>query len=285
MKKNILNIFYAALSVILLYGCDPDTVDDGFFADVPFYGQFLTPSGTLFTEENADNIFTSKVTLTAPLDQSVTFGIEVADDSDAVEGVDFDLLTTEVTIPSGNIENTFQIQSFFETASFDGKIAKLNIVDLNPNDNILIQGNSSIEINIIKSCPLEAEFLGDYTVSQVTAPYAAAGVPIFEGTVTLTEGSNQFQRIFEAKFYAALGFANPPVPVAFELVCGNVNMIGETEPSGLGCGGSISVGPTTDTPSTFDEADDSQIEITFFEDDTNNCDVGQQTTIVLTKVQ
>jgi len=284
MKTNNFKLILVLLTTLTIVSCDPDKVDDDFFNSVPYYGQFNSKTSTLFTEENAENIFNGKVKLTDTRDIPVKYGIMVAEDSEAIEGTDFELLSNEVIIEAGKIEGEYQIQANFENATLDGKVAKFNLVDLNENDNNLIQGNIISEINIVKSCPLEEDFTGDYTINQTTPPYASATVPIFEGQVTLEVGSNQFERVFNAKFYPALGFQNPEVPVVFELVCNEVNMLGELEASGVGCGGSISIGLTEENPAIYDETDDSQIEIKFFEDVTNNCAEGTETTIVLNKV-
>ena len=285
MTTQKFKLIFILLITIAVISCDPDKVDDDFFNSSTYYGQFDSKTATLFTEVGGENTFNGKVQLTGTKDTPVKFGITVAEDSEAIEGTDFELLSNEVTFNAGKIEAEFQVQANFDNASLEGKVAKFNLVDLNENDNTLIQGNKTIEINIVKSCPLEADFTGDYTITQTSTPYAPAVVPVFDGQVTLEVGSNQFERVFSIKFYSGLGLANSEVPVVFELVCNEVNMIGELEPSGVGCGGSISIGPTNEEPATYDETDDSQIEIKFFEDVNTICADGTETTVLLTKVE
>ena len=276
MKK-----IYLFLSLAIIAACNVDQGDEDFMNGRTPYAFFTNTSGTLFVEENVQSNFTVNLGLSDPQNRDLQYTIEVDPTSEAIEGVDFEIVTSNFSIQGGNLIAGFIVQGDFDTATIEGKVAKFNLVAV---EDAVVSWKTQFNLTIVKFCPLEADFLGAYTLTQLTAgPAFAGGAPIFGNniTVTLTPGANPLQRIFSAKFYPAFGFANPSVPVVFELSCGNVNMIGNSQNSGIGCGGNnIEIGPSEDAPSTFNPADDNQFDITFTENTTLSCGDGTYQTVV-----
>lgn len=268
---------------LLVVGCEHDQVDEDFLNNRDSFIFFNRANGNYLVEEENTQPFNVVVGVSAPKDVARNVTVEINPESTAIEGVDFEFLGNFTTFNSGLIVQNLQVLANFEALT-EEKVLILDIVDF---DEVIDQRRSRFRLSMIRSCPLQAEFTGQYTITQTTPGYApAAGAPIFSGTVTLEMGEgNEFERVFDVKFYAGLGLNNPPVPVSFELICNNVNMLGELEASGIGCGGSIAVAPTTGEPSIYDETDDSSFELTFFEDSNQICGNGQQTTILFTKVE
>ncbi|HIB37023.1 hypothetical protein [Mesonia sp.] len=280
--KKFYKLTILLFSALLIVSCDADKVDDIDKNEPSIF--FTQISETFFVEEGAENIYEVKLGLTGVYDENLAYDFEIDDASEASLGEDFQILDTDYVVESGQLITSFRIQANFEPASTEGKDVIFNLTSL---ENGMVQDyKTSFTLTLTKSCPLEADFTGDYAVTQLTAALPAAGVTTFgDGTiVTLsTDGTNNaFQRSFNAKFYPDLGFGNPFVDVIIELNCGNVIMVGEQSATGIGCGGSISIGPGEEN-SPFDAADDSVIVITYTEDDESNCGAPVQTTIQLTK--
>lgn len=138
------------------------------------------------------------------------------------------------------------------------------------------------------SCPVpDDRFVGTYLVEYIGDPPAPFGDPTFgvePGTVTLeTVSGSQTLRTFSIEYLPALGFgvfAN----VEFDLVC-DVTVVSSGIGTGLGCGGTIRLGPNPDKDGSFTFTDDTEIilEMVDFEED-GGCGVDPlPVTIRLTK--
>lgn len=285
--KNYIKLSFFAFLLAGFAACEPDQGDEGYMSDRTPSAFFTGTSGILFIEDGMENVYDVSFGLSTPQNEALTYQIEVDPSSSAVEGVDFTTDLGSGVIPAGMLITSFKVTGNFDTAlsAPDAKVAVFNLVAV---ENAEVKYRTKFALTLSKSCPLAAPFTGMYTITQSTPGYpVAGGAPLFANNllveVTAVTGE-PFTRKFSAKFYPGLGFANPVVPIHFELVCGMVNMIGNKASSGIGCGGSIEIGPTTDAPSSYDPADDSVIEITLHENSNGQCgDPGQQTTIVLTK--
>lgn len=121
------------------------------------------------------------------------------------------------------------------------------------------------------TCPVPNDrFVGDYQMSYVEPPAGAYG-PAFgenppEVTLSLVEGSST-KRQFEALYLPDLDLGQPASELEFDLVC-DETIFSSGQSGGVGCGGTITLGPGEENAS-FDFNDDSEIiiNISEFEND------------------
>ncbi|RMG18170.1 MAG: hypothetical protein D6730_23155 [Bacteroidetes bacterium] len=122
------------------------------------------------------------------------------------------------------------------------------------------------------SCPVpDDRFVGTYQLEYVGDPPAPFGDPTFgvdPGTaeISVVPGSKT-QRQFEKVYLPALGFGTK-VNVIFEIVC-DQTQVQSGLGTGLGCGGTIRLGPDPGNPAALDFDDDSVffLNMVDFEDD------------------
>jgi len=284
--KNILKSF-GILFALVVVGCSTKEDDSVYLVDRTSVAYFVPGSaGTLFVREDTASVFEVKVGVSEAKSFDRNFEIEILPTSTA-DPLSYTIQAGQLTIPANSIVGSFTVTGDFANASLSGDILRIKLLNV---EETMLGGRNVFALTIIRLCPLEAPFTGAYTMTQVSPGYAPAGGAFVFGnniTVNVTVGATELERQFQVKFYPSLGFGNPStVPIVFELSCGFVNMIGNATASGVGCGGSIEVGPTTGTPSNFNASDDSVIEVTFHEDSSGgpgSCSPGQQTTIRLEK--
>lgn len=286
--KNILKSFGIMLAFVAV-ACSTKEDDTVYLADRTSVAYFVPGSaGTLFVREDSPSVFNVVVGVSEAKNVDRTFEIEVLPTSTA-SPESYTIQAGILSVPANSVVGSFTVTGDFANSSLSGDILRIKLVSV---EDTFLGSRDVFNLTIIRLCPLEAPFTGSYLMTQVTPGYApAAGAPVFGNNilVNVTAGATELERQFQVKFYPSLGLGNPStVPIVFELSCGNANMVGNSTASGVGCGGSIAVGPTTGTPSNFNAADDSVIEITFHEDSNapgaGSCTAsGQQTTIRLEK--
>ena len=137
------------------------------------------------------------------------------------------------------------------------------------------------------TCPLpDDQFTGTYTISYVDATFPF-GPATFgpEGTqVTLsTVAGSSTKRSFDAVYLQAGGFGQPASTFTMDFVC-DIVVMDPGQGTGLGCGGTITIGPSP-TSASVDISDDSSFTL-FFDEFVNDggCGVGAITqTVKFTK--
>jgi hypothetical protein len=123
-------------------------------------------------------------------------------------------------------------------------------------------------------------FIGDYTLTTLQTGIFGS-VVFLNGTVTIVQGNEPTERVMSVSPYPEFGvFA--PIDFTFSLVCGDV-IVPTGQVTGVGCGGSTTIGPA-DTTGSFDLGDDSSFNIIFTDDEGGNCEAaGYIAEITLTK--
>lgn len=274
MKK----LYISLLTLFILFSCEVDKgPDPDYVTERNEIVSFDESNSSLFVQEGKDNEYEVVVGLTVPSKKDVNFAVLSTDKSNAVEGVDYDI-EGSFLIPAGDLVASFTIKADFENASLDGKLIQLEIksdeADVLPN-------KSTFDLTLLKSCPIEADFTGTYTLSIVqTGIY---DTPTFTpGTVELVaNGATEFDRSFSAKPYPSFGDFDATT-FSFSIVCGRV-LVPAGQFTGVGCGSSTELGPSENF-SSFDASDDSSIEITFADDlGGASCGVEVEAIILLTK--
>ena len=280
--KNLKYITFILL-VALLQSCDPDKVDDDFLADVKVYSEFGRSNLTLPVLDGEANTASVAVKVSTPTNTS-GLTLNVLPKSDAVEGTDFTLDTSDLSFSDGEIEGILLIQGIFEAASLDGKSLFLELQSTD--ENVVVQGNTILEVRIEKQCPVSSDYLvGEYTISDVQATIGPGnGVNNFAGTVNIEIGSSATARVFDVAFLA--GFGTSPAQIELSLICGNL-FFNTTNTVPLACDGVNLIGysPNPNAEMVYSEDDDSSFVISYTEDQNGSCGGPFESSFRLTKVQ
>ena len=122
------------------------------------------------------------------------------------------------------------------------------------------QGHFNFSVKL--SCPLDdSSFVGAYTLTHVSGDWAF-GVPPFgadPADVTLTKVSGT-KRSFSFVYLADLGIGQDAVDFVFDIVC-TIVVPDENQGTGLGCGGTITLGSQSGSFGSVDVDDDSSLTI------------------------
>ncbi len=190
-----------------------------------------------------------------------------------------------VTIPADTYFGSFTLTGIDDGLTTAGVTLSLQIDGVDGG----VGSPRGYTINIVEICPVVSTFaVGDYTLNHIGGGIPAAGFAPTMGdgvTVTLVPGTSSTERVFNVKFYPTFGFANPPVDFSFNLICEEttVNGIINNGVSGVGCGSSIPMGPSTNS-GTYSAADDTTMTLVFIEDvEGASCGTEAETTVRLTK--
>jgi len=278
---NFRLLFIAALLVFV--SCDSKDDDTSFLDDRQSVAYFVPGnSGTLqVSPDTPTTTYDVLVGVSEMKSFARSFTYEIDPSSVAVEGVDFNLLSN-LEVPANSIVGTIRVEAGFAASTLAGKSLKLNLTSVEDSQ---LGSRIQFTLNIIRFCPLGADFTGDYMIDFVSGGIGAAGNAPALGTgivVNVFEGDSPTERRFTVKCYPSFGFANPEVDFAFDMVCGSIVANGTLDPSGVGCGGSIAFGPA-ETAATYDNNDDSSFGLNFTEDIDSNCGAPEQTVYTFTK--
>ena len=273
MKK----IIYSILAIALVFSCqDQDdhgvTVNDYNGLENVTYFTSGT-SATYFVSPGAGN-FNITIGSTGISDVDRTYDIVVDASSTAVEGNEYLLPSTTATIPAGSYFGDLSVQGIPDGATEAGSTL---VLTLSGSDSM---EGSSFTLSIVKSCPLDADFTGNYLIEQIT-PYIDG--PTFDDgsvvTVYTIDGGNEFQRGFMTPNFT--DYCSTPNEFIFELNCGNV-LVPTDQSCNCSCAGNYFFG-APDVPSTYTYDNDGVFELTFTDDVTNDCGASAQTTYRFTK--
>jgi hypothetical protein len=146
--------------------------------------------------------------------------------------------------------------------------------------------NSPFVYNANVTCVVpEGSFTGSYTVTSASA--GVLGFQVWEeGTVvTMIADGGPTRRSFEIVHIPSAGVGQPPSIFAFDLVCGNVNIVAN-QGTNLACAGNpLLYGPApSGQTGSYNAGDDSVITFIFTDNAGGACDEGpQNVTATLTK--
>ena len=235
----------------------------------------INETGEITIPVNASTLSTSDRTVTVTVNPD---GTSAAAGQYAFNGA--------VTIPANSYFGSFTLTGIDDGLTTSGVTLSLQIDGI---DDGGVGSPRTIDITIVEICPIDPTFAtGDYTLNHLGGGIPAAGFAPTMGdgvTVTLVPGTASTERVFNVKFYPTFGFSNPPVDFSINLVCGEttVNGIINNGVSGVGCGSSIPMGPSSNF-GVFNTSDDSTMTVIFIEDVGGaSCGTEAETTIRLTK--
>lgn len=282
--KNIYKIFAVAFMTIIATSCDRDQGEYPYLDGRTNILSFSGSSGTLLVENDGANTYSVAVGATQVV-QSGTFGISIDASSTAVLGDDYfitngtddgsGMLVFDFT--SGNLIQGIEIVADFGSSSPDGKTVVMNLVSLD--SNFEVPSGSQFTLNLLQYCPLEADFTGSYTLA-TTATGIFGSAVFVNGAVTISEGATPTDRTFSCPTYPEFG-AFPAMDFNFSLLCGNVQ-VPTGQVTGVGCGGSTTLGPAANVGS-YDPSDDSSFTIIITDDEASNCGAPYEAAFLLTK--
>ena len=276
--KYLNKILYLFVVSAIFTSCDRDLIETDLNQSNTLF--YPSASGSLFVEEGASNIFDVVVSATAVASASTPYTITIDESSTAVEGVDYTMNSTSTELSAGDIVTSFGIVADFANAEIAGKTVVLNLTS----ESSAIGVTNQYTLNLIKLCPLTADFTGNYTISASTNGIFDSPTFGLGNTVTLGLGATQLDRTMATSIYPGLG-SFPDMVFNFSLVCDNV-IVPALQATGVGCGGTTTLGPAATTGS-FDAADDSSLTVIFTDDEVGLCTTGGgpvSVEITLTKI-
>lgn len=255
--------------------CNRDVADIN-FNNIPNTLYFASANGTLLVEDGAANMFNVPVSATAVASADTPYAMSIDASSTAVEGVDFEITTTNTVLPTGDIVTSYGIVADFDNAATEGKTVVFNLTS----DASQVADSDQYTLSLIKLCPINAPFTGTYTLSTVVN--GIFDTPTFtDGVYTLSVGSTPTERVFTAPPYPAFG-AFTPIDFKFSLICDNV-VVAPLQETGVGCGGSTSVGPAA-TVGLYNGDDDTVIQVIYTDDEAAQCGDSVIAEFTLTKM-
>ena len=250
--------------------CNRDVADIN-FNNIPNTLYFASDSGTLLVEDGASNMFNVPVSATAVASSDTPYTMSIDPSSTAVEGVDFEITTTNTVLPTGDIVTSYSIVADFDNAATAGKTVVFNLTS----DASQVADSDQYTLSLIKLCPINAPFTGTYTLSTVSVGIFDS--PTFgDGVYEVSVGATPTDRVF-----TALGSFGD-VEFKFSLICGNV-VVPTLQETGVGCGGSTTLGPAA-TFGQFDGDDDTVIQVIYIDDEASQCVDAVTAEFTLTKM-
>ena len=276
--KYLNKILYLFVVSAIFTSCNRDVIDTNLDHDNTLF--FSSTDGSLFVEEGAGNTFDVVVAATAVAGSDTPYTITIDESSTAVEGVDYTMAATTTLLSAGDIVTSFGIVADFANAEIAGKTVVFNLTS----ESSSVAETNQYTLNLIKLCPVTAAFTGNYEIAASTNGIFDSPTFGIGNTVTLSVGATQLDRAMATNIYPGLG-AFPDMVFNFALVCGNVVVPGLQE-TGVGCGGSTTLGPAATTGS-FDSTDDSVMTVIFTDDEEGQCTTGGgpvSVEITLTKI-
>lgn len=174
MKRIFSKLKYITVAALALSlsSCDAildDSVTD--FGATPVLVQFATDAETAnFIQTDANPVYTYEIPVTLiggrnqPIDQPVDVTVAVDPSSTAVEGVEFNLVTSQTTIPAGEMTANVVIEVLSENLDpFDPQTVVLDITS----SDLTISEDSTTEIVLQAACEYDLSgFIGSYNVTQ-----------------------------------------------------------------------------------------------------------------------
>lgn len=271
MKKSILKLALVFAVALTAVSCNEDYRGDneGYLNDRDAVSYFSKISQTLFVKDGEASSVEVSVGSSLAKDYDRSFVVEVLSTSSAVEGIDYTANLTNLVIPAGQLFGGFTVNAGdFDNAVITGKTLRFKLTSVQDSE-LAYKLNSTV--NIIKFCPLEADFTGDYFIEQLTAGNPDSdGVDVFSNQVVTLVDEGDTNRSFKAVYLEDLGIGQAAMTFKFAFVCNEV-IVDSGNSTSLLCdqaAGPITLGPGL-VPSAYDETDDSEFEITLTDYETD----------------
>lgn len=167
--KLIKQINLYVLSALLVTACEQYKVD---VYEGPNEAYFLETSGSIIVDE-ANPVTSIEIGTSAIENSDRSYLIEVdTEQSTAIEGADFELVSNTITIPANESIGTFEVRGLYNGVSPDGRTAVFRI---NATGEGIAEYKNLYALDLFKFCSFERDaFVGNYTIyenSSVFGPY------------------------------------------------------------------------------------------------------------------
>ncbi|WP_417368106.1 hypothetical protein [Flavobacterium beibuense] len=261
--KNFLKIFCLAAIVA---SCD-DVEPTVFHGEDPSNVTLLSFSDDVYSlpvERDANGSVTVYFNSSTVATSDRTFNVEVVPGS--ADSQTYSLPST-VTIPAGQYQGIIEIQGTDNNlVDEEVKTFTIKISDSDFNNESL--GFTEALVRVFEVCPLIADFTGTYQLESISSMFS--DLSLFDPTeVTLSVGSNAYERVFSAKPYP--GYNVPEFDFNLIFQCDYVNLSGSID-TGLGCNeGNSLKWAGSDNPAVYNTEDDSVINVNITENTSNDC--------------
>ncbi|OYQ38249.1 hypothetical protein CHU92_05935 [Flavobacterium cyanobacteriorum] len=247
---------------------------------------FLAFSSNVYTlpiERNSTGSVTVTLNSSTVSNVDRTYSIEVIPGTglDAANPATYNVTASSITIPAGSYQGTLLITGQ-DNNLVDATEKTFSIRFLTANGE---SADTDIaQIRLFEVCALLDTFTGTYQTQQLTANLASALGPTFgNDTFVVQQGSNAFERFFEAEMYPAFG-GLPVRTINMSFTCDGV-FLSQSVNTGIGCSGNIIqlTRPTAGGPYTT--SDDTVFELRYTENSTSSCGIApRQTRVRFTKI-
>ena len=183
-----------------------------------------------------------------------------------------------------------RVDIFNKTYLLDGRVYPNQVLEGTPSESSNttpnIQASAATtsfttSFSVFVACPIASAFTGKYFMEQIEGP----ADPFFGNPwrfapleVQVSASSPIARKLSGGNYLGSFDKRE----INFNLICGQV--IVPQQPSGVGCGGSLTweTGPT---PGTYEEANDAEFIITLIDDSVNDCGIRDETLVIkMTKV-
>lgn len=268
MKKLITSLL--VLSSLFLFSCDET---EGVTYGGAGVGTFISFNSTIY---NIPVPRDSQVDVNLPLQSSSTspvdrvYNVQIIAEETTADPAIYQLPAT-VTIPANSHIGNLTVRGIDVNLDSNPFQVVFRLTGFGPTESF---DNDLITLSIYEVCPLEADFTGNYVITQLsTGPVAG---PLFgNGTLVTVTANGEFGRSFTAAPYPE-GGSFGEVTYSFNLTCGNVVWPGTID-TGIGCAvptgqprNDVKLAPA-DNPGTYNPVSDQQFTLRIKENTTNSC--------------
>ena len=176
-----LKFTYILILAILLGACQNNNVE---LYNGPSLIHFMG-TGSNELVNNTNPVFTIGVGVTAAVDHDRVFDVVIdTENSTAIEGVGFELLTPQITIAAGSVLGDIQVQGLYEGAEAEGSLISLV---LSSGKDKVADFKNNYKLVMFKQCDFYRDaFIGRYKV------YEHSEFGEFEYEVNATAGSDDY---------------------------------------------------------------------------------------------
>lgn len=162
MKKIVYKINALLALLVLLGACANNDIE---LYNGPSQAHFIEIGSNVLVDDT-NPVFTIEIGLTKAVESDRTFNIMIDSDvSSALEGVNFELLTSTVNIAAGQVKGEVQVKGLFEAAEAEGALLRLYLHAENTNN--LAGFRNNYDLMLFKQCDFDRDaFIGRYTVHE-----------------------------------------------------------------------------------------------------------------------
>ncbi|WP_430813401.1 hypothetical protein [Carboxylicivirga sp. RSCT41] len=160
--KNYMNKLAPLLILLLLGACQENNIE---LYDGPSQIHFTETNSSVLVDES-EPLVNIPVGVTKAVDVDRQFTVQVdTDESTAIEGVGFELLSPQITIKAGEVLGEVQVRCLYAGAEPNGQLLKMNLTAAN--DQSVADFQNAYYLELYKYCEFnQSEFIGIFHVTE-----------------------------------------------------------------------------------------------------------------------